>query len=619
MSQNPTYNTNTAIADTGASGHYIRSNDPHIKTNGTKIPILVGLPNGAVLQSTNTTCQLALPQLPTTAREAHIIPGLTHSSLVSIGQLCDAGCQATFDKHKVTITKEQTTLLCGTRDTRTGLWRIPLNATTPPIHESNIQQQCNNAYQTKNIAELIAFLHAAAFSPTPSTWIDAISKGFFQTWPGLTAEAVRKHLPKSEATHKSHLDQARKNVRSTKNKATKQPTNTHDPSEPNPIQEPNNEKTHALYATIETTGKIYTDQTGRFPVTSSRGNQYVMVLYDYDTNAILTEPLRNRTGGEILRGYKKLHQYLVQRGYNPRTHWLDNEASAALKAYNTNNTIEYQLVPPHNHRRNAAERAIRTWKNHFTAGLCSTDDKFPMHLWDRLLEQASITLNLLRPSRRNPKVSAYTMLEGQYDYNKNPMAPPGTKILIHEKPNQRLSWDPHSTDGWYLGPALEHYRCYRVFTTKTKSERTTDTVEFFPQKTIVPYQSPTDVAIKATEDLIRVLSQPTPSTPFAHVRHNQTEAIQAIADIFQHHLPSKPPPNKPITYCAPRVAKPNGTTLPRVPILDTTPKHRYPTRHIISQTQDEANHMPTLPMPTVHHWANAIIDPTTGAQWNTDI
>jgi hypothetical protein len=89
-------------------------------------------------------------------------------------------------------------------------------------------------------------------------------------------------------------------------------------------------------------------------------------------------------------------------------HWLDNKASNLLKTYNQEQQIEYQLVPPHIHRRNAAELAIRTWKNHFVAGLCSTDTRFPMHLWDKLVAQATLMLNLLRPSRRNPKVSAYT-------------------------------------------------------------------------------------------------------------------------------------------------------------------------------------------------------------------
>jgi hypothetical protein len=72
------------------------------------------------------------------------------------------------------------------------------------------------------------------------------------------------------------------------------------------------------------------------------------------------------------------------------------------------------------------------------------------------------------------------MLEGNCDFKKTPMAPPGTKVLIHEKLNQQLSWDPHGTKGWYLGPALKHYRCYRVFTIKTKGEQTVYTIESPP-------------------------------------------------------------------------------------------------------------------------------------------
>jgi hypothetical protein len=64
--------------------------------------------------------------------------------------------------------------------------------------------------------------------------------------------------------------------------------------------------------------------------------------------------------------------------------------------------MDYQLVPPHFHRRNAAERAICTFKEHFVAGLASVDPDFPLHLWDRLLPQAEMTLNLLQSSRQNP-------------------------------------------------------------------------------------------------------------------------------------------------------------------------------------------------------------------------
>ena len=59
------------------------------------------------------------------------------------------------------------------------------------------------------------------------------------------------------------------------------------------------------------------------------------------------------------------------------------------------NKTTFQLVPPHTHRANAAERAIQTFKNHFKAGIASLDPDFPITEWDRLLEQAFLTLNLL--------------------------------------------------------------------------------------------------------------------------------------------------------------------------------------------------------------------------------
>ena len=59
------------------------------------------------------------------------------------------------------------------------------------------------------------------------------------------------------------------------------------------------------------------------------------------------------------------------------------------------------------HDRNAAELAISTFKDHFIAGICSTDPDLPMQNLERLLEQAEMALKLLLPSRLNPKLSAY--------------------------------------------------------------------------------------------------------------------------------------------------------------------------------------------------------------------
>ena len=119
---------------------------------------------------------------------------------------------------------------------------------------------------------------------------------------------------------------------------------------------------------------------------------------------------------------------------------MDNEMSTELKTKLAKYSIAYQLVPPHIHRRNAAERAIQAFKHHFLATLSSCDPDYPAAEWDRLLPQAEITLNLLRNSRANPKLSSYAYLFGNFDFNATPLAPPGTKVLVHIKVGQRGSW-----------------------------------------------------------------------------------------------------------------------------------------------------------------------------------
>ena len=84
---------------------------------------------------------------------------------------------------------------------------------------------------------------------------------------------------------------------------------------------------------------------------------------------------------------------------------MDNEASHILKSTLKYNGIQVELVPPDQHRRNAAERAIRTGKNHLLAGFATCDPEFPITEWDRLLQQGELTLNLLRNSRINTKLS----------------------------------------------------------------------------------------------------------------------------------------------------------------------------------------------------------------------
>jgi hypothetical protein len=163
----------------------------------------------------------------------------------------------------------------------------------------------------------------------------------------------------------------------------------------------------------------------------------MLVLYDYDSNAIHVELMKSKSGAEILAAYQRAHSLFTHRGLQPQLQRLDNEASTALQSFMTTHQVDFQLAPPHLHRRNAAERAIRTFKNHFIAGLCSTNPDFPLHLWDRLIPHALLSLNLLRGSRINPTLSAHAQLHGAFDYNRTPLAPPR-----HSRPRARKARRP---------------------------------------------------------------------------------------------------------------------------------------------------------------------------------
>jgi hypothetical protein len=90
--------------------------------------------------------------------------------------------------------------------------------------------------------------------------------------------------------------------------------------------------------------------------------------------------MKSRPASEWVKAYDHIHQDFTVKGFKPKIQTLDNEASAALKIFFAATDVEYQLVPSHCHRRNTAESAIRTFKEHFVAGLSSVDPTFPLHL-----------------------------------------------------------------------------------------------------------------------------------------------------------------------------------------------------------------------------------------------
>jgi hypothetical protein len=136
--------------------------------------------------------------------------------------------------------------------------------------------------------------------------------------------------------------------------------------------------------------------------------------------------MKKKGDAEAVRGYTVIYRQLTDAGVKPNFQIMDKEASAAVKSFLKQKDIAYQLVPPHIHRRNTAEQAICTFKSHFVAGQATIDGHFPTQLWCQLVHQATITLNLLRNSRLNKKMSVYAQIFAPLNFDATPLAPSGT-------------------------------------------------------------------------------------------------------------------------------------------------------------------------------------------------
>ena len=474
--------------DSGADGHYLREGDrkqlglPILRKSAKK----VGVANGGTSKGTFVTA-LPFPQLSTTAAEADTFDDFP-TSLMSVGKTADDGNVSIFTKDGVSVYKEEDVLitckgeaiLIGKRDER-GRYRIPLEQTRgnmqprrPSKKAKKFLRQANSVYDLPSTEEAIKWMHAVCGYPVKSTWIKAIKAGNYVGWPMLTERNVTKYYPETKETPKGHMNQTRKNVRSTKIKVKRAPMKEAD------TRTMKGRKVKDVYTKVyDVRNTVFSDQTGQFPTRSQRGNKYIMVMVEIDSNAILVEPIKSRKDAELTRAYRALMLRLKRAGIEPKKHILDNEVSDAMKTMIKDEyKMELELVPPGCHRRNAAEVAIRNFKAHFLSILAGTDDDFPPSLWDRLLPQAEITINLLRQSNATPKVSAYAHMSGPFDYNKMPLAPMGCAVQVHEKTDKRGTWAYHSVDGWYIDTSAEHYRTHRCHIKDTKSERFTDTAQF---------------------------------------------------------------------------------------------------------------------------------------------
>jgi hypothetical protein len=208
------------------------------------------------------------------------------------------------------------------------------------------------------------------------------------------------------------------------------------------------------------------------------------------------------------------------------------------------------------------------------------------------LPQARITLNLLRTSRLHPQLSAAEHFHGLVDYNKTAFAPPGFKIIAHEKPGKRRTWAPHGQHGYSLGPAMHHYRCQNVYISTTVSERIVDTLKLFPHNYQIPQLSSTDRLLVAAKDMRDALKNPHPEVPFASVGDDTIAALTDLAAIFELKLRQT---LSPATQDAPAKVIQHPSLAPSSTQILNSPMPI--TRQTRSQTTIHTQDIPTVPLP----------------------
>ena len=201
---------------------------------------------------------------------------------------------------------------------------------------------------------------------------------------------MSKFLQKEEACLSGHLSQRRKNLQSTKLKSSSISVSPQLPTEsslsptiltPSSPAEPTTCKIY--YKTHTST--MFQDLCGKFPIRSSRNNKHIMVFYHCDTNAIIIHACESRSDNDTAPIFEKAISHLRNNYLKATFITMDDEASKSVQSTISNKKMRFQLVPPNNHRANAAERAIQTFKHHFISCLSTCDKNFPLHLWCRLL------------------------------------------------------------------------------------------------------------------------------------------------------------------------------------------------------------------------------------------
>jgi hypothetical protein len=428
------------IANSGSSGIYFSCGTPVANYNPCAPTVDVMVANGHPEHSVASASLASVFVLLPVMMSGHVMPSFPHT-LIGLGPFADQGCKIVFDKILVTVFyPDGHPILKGWRDLFSPqLLQFSLTAPSPPpahfpslvpiavgssaamsaflphpsqgfwatsatreviqvvfLHDATqsmamTAQASSTPYNPQtldlpSISALVSFYHACLGFPVKQTWLDAIKAGNCDTFDGLTYSNMARYCPDSNETILGHLAQQRRNVRSTK---PKWPTPLSPPALPTTAPSPTDVPSHQVFITVYPLSRLYTDDTGCFPVRARLRNQYIMIAFYVNGNLILQQAFKSKSDCHCIAAYNAIMTCLAARGLLVDLQILNNKASVEYKeAITFKWNAKFQLVLPDMHHQNWAECAICTFKDHFLAILAGIDSAFPPYLWDLLLPQA---------------------------------------------------------------------------------------------------------------------------------------------------------------------------------------------------------------------------------------
>ncbi len=437
--------------------------------------------------------------------------------------------------------------------------RIWSTSTIPTSPQSNFAIKSHTSY------DFVQYYHAIFGSPPASTFYRAVRNKWI-TIKDLSPARIFRNWPNSLATAQGHMQQMRQGVRSTSAipRAKRLLIEKKPKTSPDFLDTSENTTNELHVRSFNRRQAIHVDATGRYPEPSIDGFEYLLIFVY--KNYIHVELLRDRSAKSYILAYTAALAFFADLGHIISNVVLDNETSAALESYLTERHLLFQLVSPGNKRSNRAERAIQSWRNHMISTLGTVNPKCPTNLWSKFIPQMEICLAQLRPFEDDPTISSYDgIYRRQYDHNAHPLSICGSAVLVFETPESRPTWSTHGVQGFYLGPSLSSYRSYRCWISSTKSERSSDTVQFFPAPFLLPGASKEEQLIAAIDKLAALPPTDSPAltsaiadmtklkddlySPHDIVAPNQPDGTAHLSP-FPDPLPEQRVPNLPQPHVA---------------------------------------------------------------------